>query len=192
MQLLEERIRRDGKVLPGNVLKINSFLNHQVDPALMMALGIEFAKRFKDSGVTKILTCEASGIAPAVMAGYQLNVPVIFARKKQPSTINEATYTAPVASYTKGVTNTICVEQQFLPRGEQILIIDDFLARGEAVKGMASITQQAGCSVVGIGVVVAKNFQGGTDWVKAHGYPLESLATISNFAGKQIHFEGEA
>lgn len=191
MKLLEDRIRQDGEVLPGNVLKINSFLNHQIDPQLMMAIGNEFARLFKDAGVTKILTCEASGIAPAVMAGYIMNVPVIFARKKKPSTLNDAVYWADVFSYTKKVTNKICVEEKFLSKDDNLLIIDDFLAHGEAVKGMLNIAKQAGCNVDGVGVVVAKAFQGGSNWVKEHGYRLESLADIDNFDDGIVHFVGE-
>lgn len=191
MKLLEERIRQDGEVLPGNVLKINSFLNHQIDPQLMMAIGNEFARLFKDAGVTKILTCEASGIAPAVMAGYIMNVPVIFARKKKPSTLNDAVYWADVFSYTKKVINKICVEEKFLSKDDNLLIIDDFLAHGEAVKGMLNIAKQAGCNVAGVGVVVAKAFQGGSNWVKEHGYRLESLADIDNFDDGIVHFVGE-
>lgn len=191
MKLLEDRIRQDGEVLPGNVLKINSFLNHQIDPQLMMAIGNEFDKLFKDASITKILTCEASGIAPAVMAGYVMNVPIVFARKKKPSTLNDAVYWADVFSYTKKVTNKICVEEKFLSKDDNLLIIDDFLAHGEAVKGMLNIAQQAGCNVAGVGVVVAKAFQGGSDWVKNHGYRLESLADIDNFDDGIVHFVGE-
>lgn len=191
VKLLEDRIRQDGEILPGNVLKINSFLNHQIDPQLMMAIGEEFAKLFKDAGVTKILTCEASGIAPGVMAGYAMNIPVVFARKKKPSTLNDAVYWADVFSYTKKVTNKICVEEKFLSKDDNLLIIDDFLAHGEAVKGMLNIAKQAGCSVAGVGVVVAKAFQGGSDWVKEHGYRLESLADIDNFDDGTVHFVGE-
>lgn len=191
VKLLEDRIRKDGEILPGNVLKINSFLNHQIDPQLMMAIGEEFAKLFKDASVTKILTCEASGIAPGVMAGYAMNVQVVFARKKKPSTLNDAVYWADVFSYTKKVTNKICVEEKFLSKDDNLLIIDDFLAHGEAVKGMLNIAKQAGCSVAGVGVVVAKAFQGGSDWVKEHGYRLESLADIDNFDDGTVHFVGE-
>lgn len=191
MKLLEDRIRQDGEVLPGNVLKINSFLNHQIDPQLMLAIGEEFAKLFKDAGITKILTCEASGIAPATMAGYAMNVPVVFARKKKPSTLNDAVYWADVFSYTKKVTNKICVEEKFLSKDDNLLIIDDFLAHGEAVKGMLNVAKQAGCSVAGVGVVVAKAFQGGSNWVKEHGYRLESLADIDNFDDGTVHFVGE-
>ena len=191
VKLLEDRIRSDGEVLPGNVLKINSFLNHQVDPELMKKVGEEFSRLFKDSGVTKVLTCEASGIAPGVMAAYELHVPMVFARKKKPATLNDAVYWADVYSYTKKVTNQICVEQKFLHKDERLLIIDDFLANGEAVKGMINIANQAGAEVAGVGIVVAKTFQGGSDWLKEHGYRLEALAEIASLANNQVHFVGE-
>ena len=191
MKLLEDRIRKDGQVLPGDVLKINSFLNHQVDPQLMMEVGKEFARLFKDGGVTKVLTCEASGIAPSIMAAYQLNVPMVFARKKKPSTLNDAVYWADVFSYTKKVENKICVVEKFLSKDDTLLILDDFVAHGEAVKGMVNIAEQAGCSVAGIGAVVAKTFQGGSDWIKDHGYRFEALANIDSFKDGQVHFLGE-
>ena len=191
MKLLEERIRSDGEVLPGNVLKINSFLNHQVDPELMKKVGEEFSQLFKDSGITKVLTCEASGIAPGVMTAYELHVPLVFARKKKPATLNDAVYWADVYSYTKKVTNQICVEQKFLHKDDHLLIIDDFLANGEAVKGMINIANQAGTEVAGVGIVVAKTFQGGSDWLKEHGYRLEALAEIASLANNQVHFVGE-
>ena len=191
VKLLEDRIRSDGEVLPGNVLKINSFLNHQVDPELMKKVGEEFSRLFKDSGVTKVLTCEASGIAPGVMAAYELHVPMVFARKKKPATLNDAVYWADVYSYTKKVTNQICVEQKFLHKDDHLLIIDDFLANGEAVKGMINIANQADAEVAGVGIVVAKTFQGGSDWIKEHGYRLEALAEIASLANNQVHFVGE-
>ena len=191
LKLLEDRIRSDGDVLPGNVLKINSFLNHQVDPELMKKVGEEFSHLFKDSGITKVLTCEASGIAPGVMTAYELHVPLVFARKKKPATLNDAVYWADVYSYTKKVTNQICVEQKFLHKGERLLIIDDFLANGEAVKGMINIANQAEAEVAGVGIVVAKTFQGGSEWLKNHGYRLEALAEIDSLANNQVHFVGE-
>ncbi|TSO25783.1 xanthine phosphoribosyltransferase [Lactobacillus sp. LL6] len=191
MKLLEDRIKNDGQVLDGNVLKINSFLNHQVDPQLMMAVGKEFARLFKDMGVTKILTCEASGIAPAVMTAYQMNVPMVFARKKKPSTLNDAVYWADVFSYTKKVNNKICVEEKFLSEKDTVLIIDDFVAHGEAVKGMVNIANQAGCEIAGVGAVVAKTFQGGSDWIKEQGLHFEALANIDSFKDGQVHFLGE-
>ena len=191
MKLLEDRIRSDGEVLPGNVLKINSFLNHQVDPELMKKVGEEFSHLFKDSGITKVLTCEASGIAPGVMTAYELHVPLVFARKKKPATLNDAVYWADVYSYTKKVTNQICVEQKFLDQDDCLLIIDDFLANGEAVKGMINIANQAGAQIAGVGIVVAKTFQGGSEWIKDHGYHLEALAEIDSLANNQVHFVGE-
>ncbi|WP_127345539.1 xanthine phosphoribosyltransferase [Lactobacillus amylolyticus] len=191
MKLLEDRIKQDGQVLPGDVLKINSFLNHQVDPELMMAVGKEFARLFKDSGITKILTCEASGIAPSIMVAYELKVPMVFARKKKPSTLNDAVYWADVFSYTKKVTNKICVEEKFLSKDDTLLILDDFIAHGEAVKGMVNIANQAGCKIAGIGAVVAKTFQGGSDWIKDHGYRFEALANIDSFKDGRVHFLGE-
>ena len=134
MKLLEERIKRDGQVLDGDVLKINSFLNHQVDPELMMELGKEFARLFKDAGITKVLTCEASGIAPSVMAAYVLGVPMVFARKKKPSTLNDAVYLADVFSYTKKVNNKICVEKKFLSATDKVLILDDFVPTVKLLK----------------------------------------------------------
>lgn len=136
LKLLEERIKQDGVVLPGNVLKINQFLNHQIDPQLMYEIGQEFERLFKDEAVTKILTVEASGIAPAIMAGLVMDVPVVFARKKKPSTLDNDVYVAEVYSYTKKVTNTISVDQKFLAATDRVLVIDDFLANGQAVFGL--------------------------------------------------------
>ncbi|PAW06137.1 xanthine phosphoribosyltransferase [Lactobacillus helveticus] len=191
MKLLEDRIKKDGKVLDGDVLKINSFLNHQVDPQLMMQCGEEFKRLFADQKIDKVLTCEASGIAPGVMTAYVLDVPMVFARKKKPSTLNDAVYWADVFSYTKKVNNKICVEEKFLHKGENLLIIDDFVAQGEAVKGMVNIAKQAECNIVGVGAVVAKTFQGGSDWVKQHGLHFEALASIDSFKDGQVHFENE-
>ena len=191
MKLLEDRIKKDGEVLDGDVLKINSFLNHQVDPQLMMQCGEEFKRLFADQKIDKVLTCEASGIAPGVMTAYVLGVPMVFARKKKPSTLNDAVYWADVFSYTKKVNNKICVEEKFLHKGENLLIIDDFVAQGEAVKGMVNIAKQAECNIVGVGAVVAKTFQGGSDWVKRHGLHFEALASIDSFKDGQVHFGKE-
>lgn len=191
MKLLEDRIRQDGVVLPGNVLKVNQFLNHQIDPQLMYEIGQEFARLFKERPVTKILTVEASGIAPAIMAGLVMNVPVLFARKKKPSTLDDMTYTAEVYSYTKKVTNTVSVDSKFLSENDHVLIIDDFLANGQAVKGMLEICRQADVKVEGVGIVVEKSFQEGADWIKGQGIRLESLARISSFENDAVHFVGE-
>ncbi|MEY8663213.1 xanthine phosphoribosyltransferase [Ligilactobacillus faecis] len=191
MELLEERIRQDGLVLPGNVLKVNQFLNHQIDPQLMYAIGQEFARLFAPEKITKILTVEASGIAPAIMAGLVLNVPVVFARKKKPSTLNDDVYTAEVYSYTKQVTNTISVDQKFLSATDHVLVIDDFLANGQAVNGLLEICRQAQVQIVGVGIVVEKSFQEGAKLIKDQGVRLESLARIASFEGDKVHFVGE-
>ncbi|MFR0584774.1 xanthine phosphoribosyltransferase [Lactobacillus porci] len=188
MKILEERIKKDGIVLPGDVLKVNSFLNHQIDPQLLMTLGQEFARLFKDDQVTRVLTAEASGIAPGIMAAYCLKVPMVFARKKKPSTVTDGVYTAEVYSYTKRVTNTISVEAKFLHKGDRVLVIDDFLANGEAAKGLISLAEQAGAEVVGVGVVVEKAFQGGHDWLLDHGYRLEALASVKSLKDGKVEF----
>lgn len=191
MKLLEERIRQDGLVLPGNVLKVNQFLNHQIDSKLMHDIGEEFARLFSGEKITKILTVEASGIAPAIMAGLVLDVPVVFARKKKPSTLNDDVYTAEVYSYTKKVTNTISVDQKFLSEKDHVLVIDDFLANGQAVLGLLELCDQAKCDVVGVGIVVEKSFQKGASLIKERGVRLESLAKIASFEGNKVHFVEE-
>ncbi|MFC6274254.1 xanthine phosphoribosyltransferase [Levilactobacillus tangyuanensis] len=188
MKILEERIRRDGTVLPGDVLKVDNFLNHQIDPQLMDELGAEFARYFEDAGVTKILTVESSGIAPAVMAGLHLKVPVIFARKHKSLTLTDNLYTAKVYSYTKRVTNDISIDRRFISTTDKVLIIDDFLANGQAVQGLLDITNAAQIPVAGVGVVIEKRFQKGHELVKAAGVPLVALASIAAFEDGQVVF----
>ncbi len=191
LKVLEERIKQDGVVLPGNVLKVNQFLNHQIDPQLMYEIGQEFERLFKDEAVTKILTVEASGIAPAIMAGLVMDIPVVFARKKKPSTLDSDVYAAEVYSYTKKVTNTISVDQKFLSETDRVLVIDDFLANGQAVLGLLEICRQASAHIVGAGVVVEKSFQDGAKLIKERGVRLESLARIASFEDDKVHFVGE-
>lgn len=191
MEILEKRIRQDGELLPGNVLKVNSFLNHQIDPDLMFAIGQEFGKLFTGEKITKILTCEASGIAPALTTGLIFHVPIVFARKSKPSTLNKECYETEVFSYTKQVTNKINVDKKFLSKDDSVLIIDDFLANGEAVKGLINIVNQANSKVAGVGIVIEKTFQGGSKWITDNGYHLESLARIANFDNNTVHFVGE-
>lgn len=191
MKILEDRIKKDGQVLPGNVLKINSFLNHQVDPMLMMQCAQELKRLFKGAQVSKVLTAEASGIAPGLMTAYAFGVPMVFARKKKPSTINDAVYAADVFSYTKKVNNKFSVEKKFLSDKDTVLIVDDFIAKGEAMKGLIKIANQAEAKIAGVGVIVAKTFQGGSEWIKDHGYHFEALAKIDSLANGQVHFEGE-
>lgn len=188
MKILEDRIRQDGTVLTGNVLKVDNFLNHQVDPQLMNELGQEFARRFQDAHITKILTVESSGIAPAVMAGLHLNVPVIFARKHKSLTLTDNLYTAKVYSYTKQVTNEISIDRRFLATDDRVLIIDDFLANGQAVQGLLDIAKTAQITVAGVGVVIEKRFQKGHQMVTDAGIQLEALASIASFEAGQVIF----
>ncbi len=194
MKELEEKIRQFGTVLPGNVLKVDAFLNHQVDPVLMQHIGQEFAARFKDAKITKVWTVESSGIAPAVMTGLALGVPVIFARKHKSLTLNSGMYTANVYSYTKKTTNQISISKRYVDKTDRVLLIDDFLANGQAVEGMLQIADQAGVEVVGAGIVIEKCFQPGSAELAAKGVRVESLAKVSSLADGQVSFkqtEGE-
>ncbi|MEK1481380.1 xanthine phosphoribosyltransferase [Limosilactobacillus fermentum] len=194
MKELEEKIRQFGTVLPGNVLKVDAFLNHQVDPVLMQHIGQEFAARFKDDKITKVWTVESSGIAPAVMTGLALGVPVIFARKHKSLTLNSGMYTADVYSYTKKTTNQISISKRYVDKTDRVLLIDDFLANGQAVEGMLQIADQAGVEVVGAGIVIEKSFQPGSAELAAKGVRVESLAKVSSLADGQVSFkqtEGE-
>ncbi|MDD7693131.1 MAG: xanthine phosphoribosyltransferase [Limosilactobacillus sp.] len=188
MRELEEKIREYGTVLPGNVLKVDAFLNHQVDPQLMLHVGQEFAKLFADEGVTKIWTVESSGIAPAVMTGLAMNVPVIFARKHKSLTLNQNMYVADVYSYTKKTTNRISISKKYVSPDDKILMIDDFLANGQAVEGMLEIADQAGVDVAGAGIVIEKSFQPGAKELRDRGVRLESLARIKSLKDNQIEF----
>ncbi|GAT18090.1 xanthine phosphoribosyltransferase [Secundilactobacillus silagei] len=188
MKLLEDRIKRDGTVLPGDVLKVDNFLNHQVDPQLMYEMGGEFKRLFENEGVTRILTVESSGIAPALMAGLKMNVPVVFARKHRSLTLTDNLYTARVYSYTKQVNNDISIDKRFIDPDDKILIIDDFLANGQAVEGMLEICKAAHVDVVGVGVVIEKRFQKGHQLVLDAGIHLEALASIASLANNQVTF----
>ncbi len=188
MKLLEDRIREDGTVLPGDVLKVDNFLNHQIDPDLMNAIGEEFARLFADAGVTKVLTVESSGIAPALMTGFQLHVPVIFARKHRSLTLTDNLYTATVYSYTKQVNNDISVDKRFISSDDKVLIIDDFLANGQAVQGLMEIAKAANVEIAGVGVVIEKSFQKGHQMVVDAGLHLEALASVASLENNQVTF----
>ncbi|WP_239254495.1 xanthine phosphoribosyltransferase [Listeria ilorinensis] len=188
MELLEQYILQKGTVLPGNVLKVDAFLNHQIDPVLMQALGQAFSERFKKTGITKIVTIESSGIAPAVFAGLEMGVPVIFARKKKSVTLQDHLYTSTVYSYTKKESNDISVSKAFLTNEDTILIIDDFLANGQAAIGLLEIAEQAGAKVAGIGIVIEKSFQQGRSLLEKTGIPVYSLARIASLENEQIEF----
>ena len=188
MDLLKRRIQTDGLVLNNSLLKVDSFLNQQIDPELMMKIGEEFVRRFAGEKITKILTIESSGIAISVMTGLILKVPVIFARKRKPKVTGDAVYTAKVYSYTKGESNTIMVSKQFLQPDDRVLVIDDFLANGEAAAGLAHIVEQSQAALVGIGIVIEKSFQPGAQKLTSAGYRVESLARIKAFKDGQVEF----
>lgn len=188
MKLLEERIKQDGRVIGTEVLKVDNFLNHQVDPALMKAMGDEFARLFADAKVEKVLTVESSGIAPAVFAALALNVPMVFARKKKSLTLSEDHYTADVYSFTKQEINHVIVDKRFIQPGERLLLIDDFLANGQAVEGMMQIAEAAGSEVVGVGIVIEKTFQKGRALLDERDVRVESLARIAAFEDGEVIF----
>lgn len=189
MQELNEKIKQFGTVLPGNVLKVDAFLNHQVDPELMLHVGQEFARRFAGEGITKIWTVESSGIAPAVMTGLAMKLPVIFARKHKSLTLNNNMYVADVYSYTQKTTNRISISKKYVAPDDKVLMIDDFLANGQAVEGMLEIADQAGIQVAGAGIVIEKSFQPGGQELRDRGVRVESLARIKSLADNQIEFE---
>ena len=185
MKALKERILKDGRCFPGGVLKVDSFINHQMDPVLMKSMAVEFVRRFADTEINKILTVEASGIAPAIMVGYMLELPVVFAKKKKPSTMEDM-LVAEVYSFTKGTTYTVYVSKDYLQPGDKVLFIDDFLANGNAGKGMIDLVQQAGAELVGMGFLIEKAFQKGGDMLREAGIRVESLAIIESLEDSQI------
>lgn len=180
MNCLEQRILKDGVVKPGNVLKVDSFLNHQMDISLMDEMGKEFYNRFKDLNITKVLTIEASGIAIACFVARYFNVPVVFAKKTQSVNIDGDVYMAEVESFTHKNKNNVIVSKKYLSENENVLIIDDFLANGCALQGLISITESAGANVAGIGIAIEKGFQIGGRVIRNLGYRLESLAIVES------------
>ena len=188
MKLLKEKIEQEGKVLSDVVLKVDTFLNHQIDPLLMKEIGEEFANRYSDDIITKVLTIESSGIAPATFLGLTIGAPVVFARKRKSLTLTENLYSAKVHSFTKNETNEISVSKSFLSSDDNVIIIDDFLANGEAVKGLLDIANQAGATVVGVGIVIEKGFQDGGKLLREQGVRIESLARIKALANGKVEF----
>ncbi len=182
MQLLKDRIRKDGKIRSGNVLKVDSFLNHQMDITLFEEIGKEFRRRFADCEVTKILTIEASGIGIACIAARYFNVPVVFAKKNQTKNIAGDVYTGRVESFTHGRVYDIIVAKEFLKPEDKILIIDDFLANGSALLGLAKLVTDAGATLVGAGIVIEKGFQEGGALVRNNGLRVESLAIVESMS----------
>jgi xanthine phosphoribosyltransferase len=185
---LEERILRDGKNLGGGILKVDGFVNHQVDPLLMDACGREFARRFASLGATKILTAEISGIAPALTTAIHLGLPVVYARKTKPLTMPDQVYLTLAPSHTKGRMVELIVSPEYLANGEKVLIIDDFLASGQTILGLARLAEASGSRIVGIGALIEKIFEGGRDALKQLGVPIHSLACITSMEGNEVVF----
>ena len=184
MQLLKDRIRKDGKINEGNVLKVDSFLNHQMDVKLFQEIGKEFKRRFEGEEITKILTIEASGIGIACVAAEVFDVPVVFAKKTQTKNIAGDVYTTKVESFTHGRVYDIIVSREFLGKGDKVLLIDDFLANGKALEGLAELVKKSGAELVGAGVVIEKGFQVGGDIIRSKGIHLESLAIVESMDEK--------
>lgn len=185
---LEERILRDGKVLGGGILKVDSFVNHQVDPLLMDTCGREFARRFALVGATKVLTAEISGIAPAVTTAIHLGLPLVYARKTKPITMPDQVYLTLAPSHTKGRMVELIVSPEYLANGEKVLIIDDFLASGQTILGLARLAEASGSKIVGVGALIEKTFEGGRDALKSLGVPIESLACIISMENDRVVF----
>jgi xanthine phosphoribosyltransferase len=188
MELLKKKIIEEGIVLSNQVLKVDSFLNHQIDPVLMREIGKEFARRFRDCGVSKIVTIESSGIAPAVFTALELGVSVIFARKRKSLTLQDDLYTEKVFSFTKKEESEVSISRKLLSPSDRVLLIDDFLAHGEAALAMARIVEQAGAAVVGIGIVIEKEFQNGGGKLREQGYEVESLARVASLQNGSVMF----
>ena len=180
MQLLKDRIRKDGKIKGGNVLKVDSFLNHQMDIKLFEEIGKEFKRRFADVEVNKILTIEASGIGIACVVAQYFDVPVLFAKKNKTKNIAGDVYTSQVESFTHGRVYDIIVSKEFLGKGDKVLLIDDFLANGKALEGLAKLVEDSGAELVGAGVVIEKGFQPGGENLRKQGIRLESLAIVDS------------
>ncbi len=184
MELLKERIRKDGKVKEGNVLKVDSFLNHQMDIHLFQEIGKEFQKRFQGEEINKILTIEASGIGIACIVAESFDVPVVFAKKTQTKNIAGDTWTTKVESFTHGRVYDIIVSKEFLGKGDKVLIIDDFMANGKALEGLSDLVTMSGAELVGAGIVIEKGFQPGGDELRRRGIRVESLAIIESMDDK--------
>jgi len=186
MQALKDRIMKEGKNLGGGILKVDHFINHQVDAGLMDACGAELARRFAGCGATRILTAEISGIAPALMTGLHMGLPVVYARKSKPITMPDTVYLTVAPSHTRGSSVELIVSPEFLGRGEKVLIIDDFLASGATIMGLVRLTEAAGATVAGIGALIEKTFEGGRDALAYLNVPVESLACVVSMLNGKI------
>ncbi|GAB6180473.1 xanthine phosphoribosyltransferase [Desulfotomaculum defluvii] len=188
MELLKEKILNQAKVVSDQILKVDSFINHMIDPNIMVEIGQEFASRFRDEKITKVLTIEASGIAIALTTALALKTPLLFAKKKIPSTLGQF-YMSNIYSFTKNETVGICVAKEYLTSDDRVLIVDDFLARGEALKGLTDLVKQADAQLIGVGIVIEKMFQGGGKALRGAGVRIESLIKVSSLADGKINLE---
>ncbi|GLI58186.1 xanthine phosphoribosyltransferase [Propionigenium maris DSM 9537] len=187
MEFLRSKIKEEGRVINATTLKVDSFLNHQLDPQLMLEMGKEFKKRFEGKGINKILTIEASGIAIGIMAGLAFDVPVVFAKKKKPSTMSDM-YCTTVHSFTKKIDYDICLSKEFLKPGDRVLVVDDFLAMGNAIIGLEKIVAEAGAELCGVGIAIEKGFQEGGRIIRDRGIHLESLAILDTMEKDEVKF----
>lgn len=187
MELLQQRILQDGRALPGGIIKVDSFLNHQLDPNFMMEMAKEFARRLEGRNINKIVTIEASGIAPAILLGYVMQLPVVFIKKKTPRTMSEF-YVTEVHSFTKDRWYTVCISEDFLSSEDNVVFIDDFLAYGNAARGVIDLCTMAGANLEAMGFIIEKGFQGGGDQLRSEGYDVISLAIIDADSDGQIKF----
>ncbi|KAI7278331.1 hypothetical protein KC345_g6028 [Hortaea werneckii] len=188
MKVLEERIRQEGLILSDTVLKVDSFLNHQVDTELALQIGQEFKAIFGDQPITKVLTVEASGIQFAMATGIALGVPFIYAKKKKAVTLAEAVYSAPVHSFTRQEDYQISISRKYLGPGDKVLIVDDFLATGAALAGLCDIVEESGAQLLGVGCVIEKSFQEGRSLLEQRGIPVHALARIASMSPGEVHF----
>lgn len=188
MELLRRRIVEEGTVLPGGIIRVDSFLNHQIDPQLMKDMAKEFAERFADAGVTRVLTIEASGIAVAVLTALELGVPLVFAKKQASRNMAGNCVSARVKSYTKGVESDVVVCSDYIKPDDRVLIVDDFLAMGEAVQGLMTLVKKSGASLAGVGILIEKGFQPGGKNLREQGIRLESLAIVDSTDDGVIQF----
>lgn len=188
MELLEKKILAEGRVLPGNILKVDNFLNHQIDPALMHEMALEIKRLYGDERITKVLTIEASGIAIAVMAAYELGCPMVFAKKSKTKNLSDDVYAVEVESFTHGNTNTVVLSKDYLNENDRVLIVDDFLATGAALIGLRQLCREAGAQVAGAAIAIEKVFQGGGDALRSEGLRIESLARIAAMSDDGLTF----
>ncbi|HIR86876.1 MAG TPA: xanthine phosphoribosyltransferase [Candidatus Limivicinus faecipullorum] len=188
MELLQQRILSDGRVLPGGILKVDGFLNHQIDPALLYEMALDLKRLYAGEEVTKVLTIEASGIAIAAMTGYVFGCPLVFAKKSKSKNISNDLYSVEVESFTHGNTNTVVVSKEYLKKEDRVLIIDDFLATGAALVGLKKLVELSGATLVGAGIAIEKVFQGGGDLLRSQGLRIESLARIASMENGKLIF----